>query len=107
MKRFIPSLNLDKSTVENRDVSKFKNRMTNSVDPDETACYEPSHLDLHCLHRHLCWSAVLKRLILVLGKHIAVSLMRLLAWFCIFILPCMLPITIFSTLTRLCEMYVF
>ena len=25
----------------------------NSVDPDETAHYEPSHLDLHCLHRYL------------------------------------------------------
>ena len=23
--------------------------MANSVDPDETARYEPSHLDLHCL----------------------------------------------------------
>ena len=27
--------------------------MTNSVDPDETAHYEPSHLDLHCLHKCL------------------------------------------------------
>ena len=24
--------------------------MANSVDSDETACYEPSRLDLHCLH---------------------------------------------------------
>ena len=24
--------------------------MANSVNPDETALYEPSHLDLHCLH---------------------------------------------------------
>ena len=24
--------------------------MANSIDPDETAHYEPSHLDLHCLH---------------------------------------------------------
>ena len=31
--------------------------MANSVDPDETACYEPSHLDLHCFHRYLFWSA--------------------------------------------------
>ena len=35
--------------------SKIKNRMANSVYPDETAHYEPSHLDLHCLHRyHRC-----------------------------------------------------
>ena len=34
--------------------------MANSVDPDETARYKPSHLDLHCLYRHLHWSAVLK-----------------------------------------------
>ena len=26
--------------------------MVNSVDPDETARYEPSHLDLHCLQLH-------------------------------------------------------
>ena len=25
--------------------------MANSVDPDEMAHNEPSHLDLHCLHR--------------------------------------------------------
>ena len=25
--------------------------MSNNVDPDETAHYEPSHLDLNCLHR--------------------------------------------------------
>ena len=25
--------------------------MANSVDPDETARYEPSHQDLHCLHK--------------------------------------------------------
>ena len=34
--------------------------MANSVDPDETACYEASHLDLHCLQRYLYWSARLK-----------------------------------------------
>ena len=27
--------------------------MANSLDPDETARDEPSHLDLHCLHRYL------------------------------------------------------
>ena len=25
--------------------------MSNSIDPDETAHYEPSHLDLRCLHK--------------------------------------------------------
>ena len=25
--------------------------MSNSADPDETAHYEPSHLDLHCLQK--------------------------------------------------------
>ena len=34
--------------------------MANSVDPDETAHDEPSHPDLHCLHRF--WSAGLKGL---------------------------------------------
>ena len=30
--------------------------MANSVDPDETARKEPSHLDLYGLHRYLAWS---------------------------------------------------
>ena len=43
--------------------------MANSVDPDETAYYEPSHLELHCLHIYLFWSAGLKGLIpLLLGS---------------------------------------
>ena len=33
--------------------------MSNSVDPDETAHYEPSHLDLRCLQ---------KSIIIVLGR---------------------------------------
>ena len=37
--------------------------MANSVDPDEMACYEPSHRDLHCLHGYWFWSAGLKGLI--------------------------------------------
>ena len=37
-------------------LSKSKNRMTKSVDSDETAGYEPSHQDLHCLQRYLYWS---------------------------------------------------
>ena len=36
--------------------------MASSVDPDETARYEPSHHRLHCLHRYLFWSAGLKGL---------------------------------------------
>ena len=35
--------------------------MANSVDPDETAHYEPSDLELHCLQRYLYWSAGMKR----------------------------------------------
>ena len=39
--------------------------MSNNVDPDETAHmsrYEPSHLDLLCLHMYLFWSAGLNYL---------------------------------------------
>ena len=47
----------------NRAVSqKIKYRMTKSVDPDETARYEPSHLNLHCLQGYLFWSTMLKGL---------------------------------------------
>ena len=34
--------------------------MANSVDPDEKARYEPSHLDLSCLQRYLYESVGLK-----------------------------------------------
>ena len=37
---------------------KINNRMANNVDPDETARYELSHLDLHCLQRYLYWSVL-------------------------------------------------
>ena len=37
--------------------------MADSVDSDEMAHYELSHLDLHCLQRYLCWSAEMKRLL--------------------------------------------
>ena len=60
------SLNLDISTDAKRGLSqKQKNRMANSVDADDMACYKPSHLDLHvhCLHRYLFWSARLKGLV--------------------------------------------
>ena len=36
--------------------------MTNSIDLDETARNEPSHLDLHCLDRYLFWFTWLKGL---------------------------------------------
>ena len=38
-------------------------RIANSVDPDETAHYEPSHLDLHCLQRYRVWFTTLEGLI--------------------------------------------
>ena len=41
---------------------KTQNRMANSVDPDATANDEPSHKDLHFLHRYLDWIAGLKGL---------------------------------------------
>ena len=41
----------------------MKNKMANSVDPDETACYKPSHLNLHCLQKYLFYSTGLKGLI--------------------------------------------
>ena len=34
--------------------------MANSVDPDETAQFEPSHLYLYCLQRYMFWCAGLK-----------------------------------------------
>ena len=40
--------------------------MAKCVDPDKTAHYEPSHLDLHCLHRYWFCSAGLKRFIMKL-----------------------------------------
>ena len=43
--------------------SKIKNRIPNSVDPDDMAQYERSYQDLKCLHRYLFWSTGLKRLI--------------------------------------------
>ena len=43
------------SIVTNRDVSQKTKTLANSVDPDETARYGPSHQDLHCLHRYLFW----------------------------------------------------
>ena len=43
-------MNLEMSILVNMGFSKaIKLRLANSVDPDEMAHYEPSHLDLHCL----------------------------------------------------------
>ena len=38
------------------------NKMASSVNPGEMSHYEPSHLDLHCLHRYLYLSIGLKGL---------------------------------------------
>ena len=40
----------------------FINKMAKSVDPNQTAHYEPSHLDLHCLHWLLYRSTGFKEL---------------------------------------------
>ena len=39
---------------------KITKRIANSADPDETARYEPSHLDLRCLQKVIFRSAWLK-----------------------------------------------
>ena len=41
----------------------ISNRIGNSVDPDETAHDEPSHLDLHCLQKYMYSSVGMKGLI--------------------------------------------
>ena len=58
------TLILDASTDTYKAFSKIKSRMANSVDPDETAHYEPSHQDIHCLHRYRYWSVGMKGLII-------------------------------------------
>ena len=35
--------------------SKINTRLANSVDLDETACYDPFHMDLHWLQKYLYW----------------------------------------------------
>ena len=47
-----PFLNLDLATDENRGFNLNSKTMSNCVGPDKTACFDPSHLDLHCLHRY-------------------------------------------------------
>ena len=41
--------NFEKLLIENVLCCKIKDKRANTVDPDETAHYEPSHLDLQCL----------------------------------------------------------
>ena len=62
MKCTLPSLNLDTPLLQIGVSAKNQLGKTNSVDPDEMACYmyEPSHLDLYCLQRFLCWSTGMK-----------------------------------------------
>ena len=52
-------MTLDTSIDAKSGFSQIINRMADSVDPDETAHYEPSHQDLHCLQWCLCWSVVM------------------------------------------------
>ena len=42
--------------------SKNQKEMANRVDPDETAHYKLSHLELPCLQRYRFWSTGLKEL---------------------------------------------
>ena len=58
LKQTIPLLNL--GIIWKGDSVKIINRMANNVDPDETACNEPSHPDQHCLHINLYRSTGLK-----------------------------------------------
>ena len=51
-------LNLDRSIIANKGWTKFSNKLTNSVDPDETS----QHLDRHCLQTYLPWFTELKGL---------------------------------------------
>ena len=53
---------MDTFIVANRGFSQNHNRLANSVDPDEMAHYEPSHLNLHYFQRHLYWSTGIKGL---------------------------------------------
>ena len=60
----LPPLNLDTSIVANKDISqKSITNTANSIDPSKTTHYEPSHLDLHCLHKHLLLYTGLKKVI--------------------------------------------
>ena len=41
------------SIIIKKKQTKKRNRMTNHIDPDETARYEPPHLVLHCFQRYI------------------------------------------------------
>ena len=45
-----------------KNLLKIQYRIANSVDPDETARYEPSHLVLHCLQKYMFRCAGFKEL---------------------------------------------
>ena len=46
---------------------KLKDRMSNSIDQDETAHYEPSHLDLYCLQKPIIISCGSERVNVTFG----------------------------------------
>ena len=77
---------LNTSTVANRNISvktkkKQKNKKKqkkNSVDPDETAHYEPSNLDLRYLHRYR-FSLRTERVNCILKVHVFDTFQNLLA----------------------------
>ena len=56
------SNDLDMSIDANRELSQNYSQNDKRVVPDESTCFEPSHLDLHCLHRSLYQSTGLKEL---------------------------------------------
>ena len=49
------SIKIRKKTNKKQQQQQQKKTMANTVDPDDIAYYEPSHLDLHCLHRYPFW----------------------------------------------------
>ena len=54
---------------------KINNIMANSVELDETARNESSHLDLHYLQRYIYWSAEMKLLKTICDKRKNVSIL--------------------------------
>ena len=82
--------------------------MTNSVDPDEMAHYDPSHLDLCCLQKPIITACGSKRANLLLafvghpfqfitdrskvvGSSIAVLLCAFMVSYAVFVLPLFVP----------------
>ena len=62
---------LNKLSLGKKFICKLKDRMSNSVDPDETAHYEPSHLDLCCLQKPIIIACGSERIIVRLGNLLA------------------------------------